>query len=157
MYERHGNCNIPEYSVWCGMKQRCLNPNSNAYKRYSILSICKKWRDSFEDFYTDMGDRPSPRHTIERINNDKGYYYENCVWATMTEQNRNKKIHKNNNSGITGVGFDNQRNKFRARIMANGKQIDLGRFNTLPDAIIARKQGEQEYWNKSGNLENIGD
>jgi hypothetical protein len=89
--EKHGKCKIPEYAVWCGIIKRCSNIKEKAYKNYGGrgIAICGRWLHSFENFYADMGARPSPEHTIERKDNDKGYSPDNCKWATTKEQNRN--------------------------------------------------------------------
>src|SRR5262245_13180849 len=66
----------------------------------SDLTVCDRWRDSFENFYADMGPRPSPGHAIERIDNDRGYEPGNGRWVTRAEQNRNKR----NNRFLTYKG-----------------------------------------------------
>jgi hypothetical protein len=88
-----------EYKVWAGVKRRCLNPNDKVYQAYggSGVTICQRWSGSFEAFLSDMGLRPTARHTIERKDNSKGYEPGNCRWATRAEQNRNK----SNNRPIT--------------------------------------------------------
>ncbi len=82
----------PEYRSWQMMKNRCLNPNAHDYAYYGGrgISIIKKWRDSFEAFLEDMGRRPTPLHTLDRINVNKNYTPSNCRWATRAEQSRNR-------------------------------------------------------------------
>lgn len=79
-----------EYRSWRAMKNRCTNPNNAAYPRYGGrgIAVCARW-DSFENFLFDMGRRPSPKHSIDRINNDGDYEPGNCRWATSSQQNSN--------------------------------------------------------------------
>jgi hypothetical protein len=85
-----------EYRIWCGMKRRCHNARSHAYKWYGErgIKVSERWRDDFSLFLTDMGRRPSDKHSIDRINNDGDYELGNCRWATATEQARNRRKSK---------------------------------------------------------------
>jgi hypothetical protein len=76
------------------MRQRCLDPEFHRFPAYggAGISVCERWRNSFEAFLADMGPRPTPRHnSIDRIDNRKGYEPENCRWATPKIQNSNKR------------------------------------------------------------------
>lgn len=97
---RHGGARrvtgrLPEYKVWEGMKRRCFNENEQNYERYGGrgITICERWlgTDGFGNFYADMGPRPSPYHSIDRINNDGNYEPGNCRWATDAQQRANKR------------------------------------------------------------------
>lgn len=79
-----------EYLIWVSMRQRCLNPNNKQYSRYGGrgITVCKEW-DNFQTFLKEMGGRPSKSHSLDRIDNNKGYDAENCRWATQSEQTRN--------------------------------------------------------------------
>ena len=87
----HGMVSTSEYQSWKAMKSRCLNPNRAWFKHYGArgITVCDQWIDSFETFYNDMGPRPK-RHSLDRINNDLGYFKENCRWANNHQQSRNK-------------------------------------------------------------------
>src|SRR5438876_6091545 len=77
------------------MKQRCLNPKHKGYFNYGGrgITICQRWLDSFSAFLEDMGPRTSPMHSIQRKENDKGYFPGNCCWATRKEQMANTRQH----------------------------------------------------------------
>lgn len=87
----HGKTLTSEYNSWCSMKKRCLRKNHKSYKHYGGrgIEICDDWINSFEAFLNDMGLKPGKSYSLDRVNNNLGYYKENCRWATKKEQCRN--------------------------------------------------------------------
>lgn len=80
------------YKIWTGIITRCTNTSYHLYPDYGGrgITICDEWRYDFMKFYNDMGDMPNGM-SLDRIDNDKGYYKENCRWATLEEQHYNKR------------------------------------------------------------------
>lgn len=95
----HGATNTGEHSVWRAIKARCYNPKNKCYHIYGArgIAMCKRWRESFEAFLSDMGKRPSNKHQIDRIDNDGMYEPSNCRWVLNVENSRNR----NNNRMVT--------------------------------------------------------
>lgn len=87
----HGHYGSPEWRTWAAMKCRCVSNHAIAHKHYGSkgIVVCDRWRESFESFLADMGPKPSPQYTIERIINSLGYEPGNCRWATRADQSRN--------------------------------------------------------------------
>lgn len=84
-----------EYRAWASLKDRCLNPHSQGWDNYGGrgITVCERWL-LFEDFLADMGLRPSSRHSIERKNVNLGYGKDNCEWATIDQQARNRRTNR---------------------------------------------------------------
>lgn len=102
---KHGMSGSRLYIIWCDMKQRCFNSNQKGYKDYGGrgITICDEWKDSFEEFRDwALSHGYSDELTIDRINNDGNYEPDNCRWATMAEQNQNKRNVKRRKNIETG-------------------------------------------------------
>jgi hypothetical protein len=148
----HGKSRTTEYSTYIHMLDRCYNEANLSYRDYGGrgITVCPRWRESFENFVADMGNKPSPKHSLDRINNGGNYEPNNCRWATQTVQNINRRPRKNS-SGYTGVVWDKDRNKWASAINVHRKTIHLGRFANKEDAIKARKEAEIKYHHPLGN------
>lgn len=96
----------PLYEIWRAMRMRCLSKKHRAYQRYGGrgIKICPRWIESFSNFLEDVGDRPTPKHTLDRINNDGNYEKDNCRWATRYEQAINRSVPKRGNRGTLPIG-----------------------------------------------------
>lgn len=90
---KRGLTKTPTYSSWSSMKSRCLNPRNTNYPMYGGrgVRICDRWLESFDNFFADMGERPSLDHSIDRIDVDGHYEPNNCRWADRSTQRRNQR------------------------------------------------------------------
>lgn len=89
----HGHSRTKEYEAWHGMIQRCHNSKNKDYHNYGRrgISVCERWRNSYENFFADMGKCPDARWSVNRKDNDKGYTPENCEWASPLAQTNNRR------------------------------------------------------------------
>lgn len=91
--KKHGLHKSPEYQAYLGMRQRCYNKKAISYNNYGGrgITVCERWLDSFQNFYDDMGPRPSGQYSLDRIDVNQNYSPENCKWSTLEEQANNKR------------------------------------------------------------------
>ena len=133
------------YIAWETMKQRCYNPNHHKSKNYlgRGITVYSGWLHDFKAFHDYMGNKPSPKHSIDRIDNNGNYEPGNVRWATYTQQARNSR-HISGNSGHRGVHLTKY-GTYQAAICINYKYIVLGTYKDKNDAIYAREQAEIEH------------
>lgn len=128
----HGKTKTIEYKIWSSMKARCNNAKTKVYADYGGrgITVCPEWLNSFETFYSDMGPRPSKDYSLDRKDNDKGYYKENCKWATRVEQQNNTRatLERSVPKSLVKVGS-------RYRVA-----LHVGTYDTLEDAIKIRNE-----------------
>lgn len=138
----HGLSHTPEWMAWHTMRDRCNNPNNQAYESYGGrgITVCPQWQDSFETFYCDMGSRPE-KMSLDRINNNLGYSPQNCRWVDRSTQQHNQRISSRNTSGIRGVS-NLQTGKYLAQLMVNNKLVLNRTFDSFDEAVSERKRAE---------------
>lgn len=142
---KHGHCKgykkPAEYIAWINMRQRCARTDGPDFPNYKGrgIEVCPEW-SFFETFLRDMGPRPSPRHTVERSNNDLGYCKSNCVWATREVQSRNQRTRKDNRFGLRGVSISH--GHFHVQGSLNGKRTHLYYGPDFFEACCFRKSWE---------------
>jgi len=90
---KHSKHLSSEYVSWESMKQRCLNPKCKSYPNYGKrgILICERWINSFQNFFDDLGTKPSKNHSLERLDVNGNYTPENCIWGTKFQQDRNRR------------------------------------------------------------------
>ena len=137
-------CRHPLYVMWNNIFQRCENPTAPGYKEYGGrgIHVTKRWY-KFENFLIDMGPRPSCKHSIDRIKNDKGYGKSNCRWATRSQQMLNRRKFKNCKTDSRGVV--ERRNGYIAKMDYEKHRYIIGYFDTEAQAAAARNKFERLF------------
>lgn len=156
--QQSGHSNSPSHISWKNMLARCYNPSSKDYLNYSgkNIRVCERWR-RFLNFLADMGERPKGM-TLDRIDNQKGYYKENCRWSDSKTQSMNKGPKKNSSSKYKGVLFNPKNSKINPWIAKIGfleKTIYLGVFKTEREAALAYNKAAKEYYGEKTWINNL--
>lgn len=152
----HGLSEHRLFNTWNSMIYRCSNKNSIGYHNYGGrgIKVCERWGD-FKLFLDDMENTFKEGLTLDRINNDKGYYKENCKWSTVSEQTRNKRKMDGCSSIYRGVCFDKRSKKWMSSIRdLFGKSKFLGYYTCEKQAAQAYNDAIAKY-NLNQNCKNI--
>ena len=133
----HGKSKSDEHSIYSKMISRCYNQKNSDYPSYGGrgISVCDSWRLSFMNFFNDMGIRPSKSHSIDRIDNQKGYSLDNCRWALPKDQARNRRSNTFTESLAADMRYDHDVNKLTARQISNKYNIPDNKINYIRDII----------------------
>lgn len=132
----------PLHKVWEGMIKRCSIPSSGNYEYYGArgIKVCDRWRNDFWAFVSDMGERPTPLHTIERINGNKDYEPGNCCWALQRQQARNKRNVKLSEDTVRQI---KARHKRGERCFEIAKSLDL-HYQTVNSVLVGKSWKDVE-------------
>src|SRR5699024_7516657 len=144
---RNGSKKHPEYTIWRKMKERCYNKKQDNYSHYGGkgIKVCEEWKSSFGKFLYDMGERPTEKHQIDRIDSNGDYTPKNCRWATKSEN----MINRTSKNGKLKNIEKRDDNKYRVSISRDGNKYFSKQVETLEEAITLRDRMLEEY-NKTG-------
>lgn len=143
----HGESRCPTRKTWLDMKQRCLNPKHKWYPTYGGrgIKICDEWLN-YDNFKRDMGERPSDKHSIERVNVNGDYCPSNCIWELNAQQQRNKRT----NVFITVRGKRMIQKDLADLLRVSTTTVRKYRLNGKLDALIALKMSDYEWLDEGG-------
>lgn len=132
----------PEYTCWYDMIRRCHSEGSKSFHNYGGrgIYVCKRWRDSFLDFLKDVGKRPSNKYSLDRIDNDKGYFPDNCRWTTRDIQTANRRRSENTSSRYRGVSIIRKTGRWKVAVRSKGynhNYLHVGNFDCEKEAAKA--------------------
>lgn len=144
----HGMSQSDEYKIYQGVKDRCLNPNEIAYPNYGGrgISISDDWLEAFENFFSDMGPRPSKGHSIERKDPNGNYCKENCIWTDDNGLQAFNQRPAKSKTGIPGVTLESEGYGYIVRISKDKERIYLGFTADLKQAAQWRRDAELKYY-----------
>ena len=173
----HGMSNTKEYRTFKSILTRCFNPNCKEYKHYGAkgITICERWKNSFENFLADMGKCPPDKTSLDRIDNNGNYEPGNCRWSTAEEQNRNKsnsikipydgkKLSMLEWSKITGLNISTIRNRYirgysEDQILSPEITRPASLYSSIienpnQEQLILIKQCEEIFWSLVNKTDN---
>jgi hypothetical protein len=125
-----------EYIAWYQMNRRCYSPKHPSFDRYGGrgIGVCDRWRDDFMAFFSDMGVRPSPAYSLDRIDNDANYGPDNCRWATYSQQRQNSGL------VLDAVGARREGKRWRVNVKVGRRSVHLGCFATFAEARLVYRR-----------------
>lgn len=151
------------YHIWNGMKARCYIKSHNRYEHYGAkgIIVCDEWKNDFQAFYDwaiQSGyDENALRNecTLERKDVNGNYSPENCCWANATIQCINQNLRKDNITGIRGVNWDKQSNRWQAQLQINKEKVLNEYFDHFDDAVKARLEAEVKYYGEFASQQHL--
>lgn len=148
----------PEFYAWRNMKCRCYTESACQYRDYGGrgIEVCDKWKNDFEAFYKDMGEKPSIKHTLDCKDVNGDYSPENCRWAEYGVQNHNQRIRVTNKSGYRGVSFSKQKKKWVVTIWQNYYMYCIGFFSDKESAALAYDSAAIQLYGDDAQLNLLG-
>lgn len=143
----HSKSNTKEYKIYLHIKQRCYNPNNKKYPIYGGrgITMSESWFNSFESFYKDMGDAPTSKHSIDRIDVNKDYCRENCRWA-------DNKTQANNTRKNIRVVYENK--EFTLKLLSEHLNIEYKYFHRLFSKGLSIEEIIEKNNIKNGEIQN---
>lgn len=150
-YRKHNGNTL--YTVWLGMIRRCYNEHCENFHRYGGrgIKVCEEWKNNFETFVKwALSNGYNHDLQIDRMDNDGNYEPSNCRWVTVVENARNRNMLESNKSGCSGVIHivaKEGKEKWRVIIGVDNKKVCCGTYYNYEDAVNARKEAENKYWN----------
>ena len=150
----HGLSKERIHKEWRGILHRCKNPSASHYENYGGrgITVCDEWKEDFMAFYEwSMQNGYADNLTLDRKDNDKGYSPDNCRWVTHMENCHNRGVRKDSSTGCAGVTIRELASGkiwYRVHITTDYKRVYVGKYESLDEAIKARKEAEKKYWGK---------
>lgn len=148
MYFKHGHSKRPEYKCWQQIKARCYNPNVYAYPDYGGrgIGMYEGWLNDFEAFFAHVGPRPTPEHSLDRLDNDKNYEPGNIAWRTSKEQNNNRRPHRKHGLKIARVSTGRKTNFKHGMVHSP----EYAAWIAMKDRCLNPKSDNYSYWGGRG-------
>lgn len=139
----------PLYDIWTNMIRRCHYPNHPRYADWGGrgIVVCERWRNDYFAFQEDVGSRPGNDYQLDRIDNEGNYEPGNTQWVLAVDNSayNKRRIRKDNNSGVSGVTWDKQQERWRVGITVSTRHIYLGTYVSKSMAIKVRKSAEKMF------------